>query len=84
MFDRVKAIGDSSVDRVLNATRRLVTRSSAHRKLPCQPDVSGEDKTMDISVDRLRKTANALLLHLEQSGITSVTISEDDYWDVFN
>ena len=37
---------------------------------------------MDISVDKLRKTANALLSHLEQSGITSVTISEDYYWDV--
>jgi hypothetical protein len=39
---------------------------------------------MDISVDRLRKTANALPSHLEQSGITSITIPEDYYWDVSN
>ena len=39
---------------------------------------------MDLSVDRLRKTTNALLSHPEQSGITSVTSPDDDYWDVSN
>jgi len=37
---------------------------------------------MEISIDKLRTTAYALLSHLEQSGITSVTISENYSWDV--
>jgi hypothetical protein len=37
---------------------------------------------MDVNIDRLRAVANALLSHLENQGVRSVTISEDYYWDV--
>ena len=37
---------------------------------------------MDVSIDKLRAAANALLSHLERSGVATVTISEDYYWDV--
>ena len=39
-------------------------------------------RKMEVSLERLRAVADALFSHLETNGVTSLTISEDYYWEV--
>jgi hypothetical protein len=37
---------------------------------------------MQVSVDQLRRAADALFSHLEANGVKSIEITEEYYWDV--